>query len=320
MACVGNSMRIHRIGPIACLFAGLVVTDGVAQPSSRAAAVQSLARAESILIDALARRDRVAFQKMLTAESVFFFPKMSEGPDAIVASWLPFLLEDGPMLRVTSDGVNLTGPNMGASTGSFAISGQIEEGTPMSPAGTLAVSWRRVGKAWKIAALDVTSNGSERLAAAGGIGSYRFGMSRGQVGKIPDCKPYSNESRTGGIQCPAYVFEGQPVNVTFLFNPGGLYRIQLELLESGSESQARESIGRVLDHLTQKTGGVSIVGRPDVDVTPDVVLGLLRQPVPAGRVTQVELSSHAGPVPEIWLARIGRQQFGYNVTLFADRR
>jgi hypothetical protein len=313
-------MRTHRIGLLAWLLASLVATDAMAQSAPRAANLQSLARAESTLIDALARRDRAAFQKVLTAESVFFFPKMSEGPDAIVTSWLPFLLEDGPTLKVTSDGVNLTGPNMGASTGSFAISGQTEEGTPTIPAGTLAISWRRVGKAWKIAALDVTSNGSERLTAAGGIGSYRFGMSRGQVSKIPDCKPYSNESRTGGIQCPAYMFEGQPVNVSFLFNAGGLYRIQLGLLESGPESQARESIGRVLGYLKQKTGGVSIVGLPEVEVTPEVVLGMLRQPVPAGRATQVEVSSHAGPGSETWFARIGRHQFGYNVMLFATRR
>jgi hypothetical protein len=313
-------MRIHRIGLIAWLFASLVVADLAAQGASRAADVQSLARAESILIDALARRDRAAFQKVLTAESVFFFPRMSEGPEAIVASWLPFLLEDGPTLNVTSDGVNLTGPNIGASTGSFAITGPTEEGTPAIPAGTLAISWRRVGKAWKVAALDVTSNGAERLTAAGGIGGYRFGMSRGQVSKVPDCKPYSNESRTGGIQCPAYMFEGEPVNVSFLFNPGGLYRIQLGLLESGSESQARESIGRVLDYLTPKTGGVSIVGRPEVDVTPDAVLGMLRTPVPAGRVTQLEVSSDAGSGSETWLARISRHQFGYNVVLFANRR
>jgi hypothetical protein len=313
-------MRIHRIALMAWLFASLVVTDAVAQSASRAADVQSLARAESILIDALARRDRAAFQKVLTAESVFFFPRMSKGPDAIVASWLPFLLEDGPTLGVTSDGVSLTGPGMGTSTGSFALSGQTEEGTPPIPAGTLAISWRRVGKAWKIAALDVTSNSAERLTAAGGLGSYRFGMSRGQVNKIPDCKPYSNESRTGGIQCPAYMFEGQPVNVSFLFNPGGLYRIQLGLLESGSESQARESIGRVLDYLNQKTGGVSVVGQSEVDATVDAVLGMLRTPVPAGRVTQVELSGHAAPGSETWFARIGRHQFGYNVMLFADRR
>jgi hypothetical protein len=122
-------MRIHRIGLLGWLLASLVVTDAAAQSRPRAADVQSLALAENTLIDALARRDRAAFQKVLTAESVFFFPRMSEGPDAIVASWLPFLIEQGPTLVITSDGVSLTGPNLGASTGTFAISGQTDEGT-----------------------------------------------------------------------------------------------------------------------------------------------------------------------------------------------
>ena len=182
-------MRTTSIG-LAWLLSGLIVSNAAAQSAPRAADLQSLALAEHALIDALARRDRAALQKVLMAESVFFFPKMSEGPDAIVASWLPFLLDEGPTLVVTSDGVSLTGPNMGASTGSFAIHGQTSEGLQTIPAGTLAVSWRRVGKAWKIAALDGTSNGGARLSVAGGIGGYRFGMSRDQVSKVPDCKPY----------------------------------------------------------------------------------------------------------------------------------
>jgi hypothetical protein len=313
-------MRIHRTGLLACLLASLVVGDLAAQSASKAADLKSLALAENTLIDALARRDRAAFQKVLSTESVFFFPRMSEGPDAIVASWLPFLAEDGPTLMITSDGVGVTGPNMGSSTGSFVISGQTEEGTETIPAGTLAISWRRVGKAWKVAALDVTSNGSARLSAAGGVGSYRFGMSRAQVSKVPDCKPYSNESRTGGIACPVYMFEGQPVNVSFLFNSGGLSRIQLGFLESGTESQALEAIGRVLDTLKQKTGGASIAGLSEADVTPDAVLGMLRTPMPAGRTTLIEVASPVGPGSETWSARIGRHQFGYDVMMFANRR
>ena len=110
------------------------------------------------------------------------------------------------------------------------------------------------------------------------------------------------------------------MNISFLFNTGGLYRIQLWFLDSGSESEARESIGRVIDYLKEKTGGVSIGGSADVDMTPDVVLDMLRAPVPTGRTTQVEVSSHAGPGSETWFARIGRHQFGYSVMLFANRR
>jgi hypothetical protein len=94
----------------------------------------------------------------------------------------------------------------------------------------------------------------------------------------------------------------------------------LWFLESGSETEARDGIVRVIDYLTRKTGGVSIGGLPEVEVTPEAVLGMLRQPVPAGRITQVEVSSHAGPGSETWFARISRHQFGYSVMLFANRR
>jgi hypothetical protein len=108
--------------------------------------------------------------------------------------------------------------------------------------------------------------------------------------------------------------------ISFLFNGGGLYRIQLWFYEGESESAAREAVSRSIDYLTRTTGGVTIGGLPSVEVTPDVVLHMLKEPVPAGRISQVEVSSLAGSGSETWFARIGRHQLGYAVMLFADRR
>ena len=181
-------MRIARIGSLALLLAGFVSAAAWAQPRSRTpAGVPSLAMAERALVDALMRRDRVAFQKLLTTETVFFFPKMSEGPDDIVKTWLPFLIEGGPTMVITSDGVTTSGASQGSSTGTFAIRGQIDEGERMSRAGTLAISWRRIGGAWKVSALDGGAAGAR--STVGGVGGYRFGMSREEVRRVPDCKP-----------------------------------------------------------------------------------------------------------------------------------
>ena len=314
-------MRMARIGLLASLVAGLVSTATWAQPAPRgAASVQSLAMAERALIDALMHRDRAAFQKLLTTETVFFFPKMSQGPEAIVASWLPFLIEGGPTMVITSDGVAVSGSNQGSSTAMFAIRGETEAGPRTIPAGTLAISWRRIGGAWKVSALDGAGAGGARLSVVGGVGGYRFGMSREEVSRVSDCKPYANVSSTAGLECPYYTFEGRSMNISFLFNAGGLYRIQLWFYEGESESAAREAVGRVIAYLVGTTGGVSIGGLPEVEVTPDVVLAMLRQPAPPGRVMQVEVSSRAGSGSEVWFARIARHQFGYHVLLFANRR
>ena len=108
--------------------------------------------------------------------------------------------------------------------------------------------------------------------------------------------------------------------ISFLFDPRGLYRIQLWFYDGESEAAAREAIDRAIEYLTRTTGGVHIGGLPEISVTADVILDMLRAAVPAGRITQVEVSSRAGSGTETWFARIGRHQLGYAVMLFANRR
>jgi hypothetical protein len=86
------------------LVAGLVSGAAWAQPATRSASipVQSLAVAEGALIDALLRRDSSAFQRMLTADSVFALPVVTKGPEAIVKAWLPFLIEGGATMMIST--------------------------------------------------------------------------------------------------------------------------------------------------------------------------------------------------------------------------
>jgi len=305
------------------LAAVCVASAAYAQPTTRAVPpVQAVALAEHVLIDALLRHDRAAFQQLLTPDSVFFFPKMVEGPDAIANAWLPFLMEGGPTMVITSNRVALSAsPDRGSSTGTFAIRGQTDSGVQTIPAGTLSISWRRINGAWKVSALDGAGTGRVELVRRGGVGGFRFGMSSVEVSSVPDCQPYSNVSRTGGIECPNYAFEGRTMNISFLFGTNGLRRIQLWFYSGGeSDIDATEAVGRVIEYLERTSGGVSIGGLPELKVTPEAVVQMLRAPVPAGRIAQVEISSRAGSGPEKWFARVARHQFGFSVMLFADPR
>ena len=74
----------------------------------------------------------------------------------------------------------------------------------------------------------------------------------------------------------------------------------------------------MINHLKTVAGGAPIRGLPAVDVTPAVVMDLLKNPAPPGRINQIEISAPPGSGPEVWFARIGRHQFSYGVMLFAD--
>jgi hypothetical protein len=315
-------MRKIRTAMGVLLLSALAVAGTEAQSAKRSlSGVQALAVAEHALIDALMRHDRAAFQKLLTPDSAFFFPRMSEGPEAIVEAWTPFLSEGGPTLEIISDGVTVSSATRGSSTGSFAIRGEADEDLRSISAGRLSITWRRVNGGWKVSALDGAGEGGVRLTPVGGVGNFRFGMSREQVLRVPDCKPYSNVPSTGGLECPFYRFEGRPLNTSFLFNAGGLYRVQLSFYEGGSDIEARDAVSHVVDYLRRTTGDVRIDAPGEVEVTADAIMAMLKDPVPAGRVTRVDLSGRSGEsASEAWSARVERHQIGYSVLLFANRR
>jgi hypothetical protein len=142
-------------------------------------------------------------------------------------------------------------------------------------------------------------------------------MSKRDLITVTDCAPYSNVSTTDGIECPNYRFEGRTMNISFLFGANGLRRIQLWLYEGGSESEATEAVGHAIEYLKRTSGGVSIGGLPQAEVTADAVMKMLPQHVTTG-IAQVAVSSRATSNPETWFARIGRHQFGFLVMLFVD--
>lgn len=284
--------------------------------------VPPLQTAEVALVRALALPDRDAFRQLLASDAVFYFPVESRGPEAIVGKWLPFLLDPALTLALTIDSsTTAESGEMGQTAGTFAVNGRTNKGMQTTPAGSFSIVWRVVDGRWKIATLGGAGKGGIRLVRRGGVGGFLFGMSRNEVSRVGDCQPYTNVSRTGGIECPNYAFDGRKMNISFLFAGDELKRIQLWFYNGESEKDAREALGAVISHLKKSAGGARINGLPEVEVTPETVMNVVNSARPGpGGIVQVEISTPTNSSPEAWFARVGRHQFGYAVMLFADPR
>ena len=89
------------------------------------------------------------------------------------------------------------------------------------------------------------------LAAAGGLGPYRFGMTRAEVEAVPACQPYVVVAGTHGLECRNFTFEGRKMTISFIFAGGSLSRIQLWYYEGSSEAEARQATDAMLEYLSR---------------------------------------------------------------------
>ncbi len=287
------------------------------------APAQSLQDADRAFADALMCHDRQAFVAAFAPDAESTLPSVKRGPEAIASSWLPFLIDPGTTMVLTSTAVT-TAPSgdSGNSTGTLAIRGRTANGIRTIPAGTYSIVWRVVDGGWKITTLAGAGAGAGKgngtTAARGGVGQFRFGMTRSEVSQVSDCRPYTNVSSTGGLECAHFRFGGHEMNISFLFAADQLRRIQLWFYEGASETEARESVSRVLDYLQRTAGGVAITTSPGTTVTAEKVMELLNRTPLQGRIAQLEISTLSRPDTEKWFSRVGRHQDGYMVMLFAD--
>jgi ketosteroid isomerase-like protein len=278
----------------------------------------SLQEADRAFADALMRHDRPAFVALFAADAESSLPSPKKGPEAIANSWLPFLIDQGTTMILTNTGVAMDpGGETGTTTGTFDIRGRTNNGIQTIPGGNYSIAWRIVDGQWRISSLAGSRRESTTAADRGGVGRYRFGMTRAEVSRVADCQPYTNVAVTGGLECANYVFEGQEMNISFLFTGDRLRRIQLWFYEGESESEARGAVGKVLEYLQRVGGGVSSNTLPAGEVNAGRVMEMLAGPPPPGRFAQVEISAN-NPQTEVWFSRIGRTPYGYGVMLFAD--
>lgn len=304
-------MRVHRWTVLLLILCAPRVTSAQSPPPS-------LQDAERAFAAALVSHDRAAFVAMLAADAESTLPSAVRGPEAIANSWLPFLIDPGTTLIVTSTEATASAAgDTGTSTGTFAIRGRTATGVQTVPGGTYALSWRVTDGRWKITAISGSGKGERKTS--GGTGAYRFGMTRDEVSRVADCAPYTAVAVTGGLECPRYRFDGREMNISFLFGGDALRRIQLWYYEGESRAEAQEAVGRLLAFFKRTTGGATITARPELAVTEDAVIAAIdRGPaLGPGQIVHVEI---CGPSQgsERWFARVGRHQHGYMVMLFAE--
>ena len=280
----------------------------------------SLEEAQRAFAASLERHDRAAFEAMFAADAESSLPSVNHGPQAIASSWLPFLIDPGTTMLLTNGEAVITEPGVsGRTSGRFHIRGRTATGIRTMPGGTYEIVWRMIDGRWKISTLGGSGGRTASSADRGGVGAYRFGMSRSDVGQIRDCEPYTHVAVTGGLECPHYSFEGQEMNISFIFDADRLRRIQLWYYEGESEGDARAAIGRVLDFLERTAGAVTLRSRPGVPVTVGSVMSAMAAAAPDRRgVAGVELCTPPKPQSEVWFSRVGRHPGGYMVMLFAD--
>jgi len=101
----------------------------------------SVKDAQAALIDALARRDRLAFERVVAVDALFFLPALSQGREEVVKTWLPFLASQGPTLILTPADLVVAGSaDLAYTTGTFAIAGQTDRGAITGQTGSFVAS------------------------------------------------------------------------------------------------------------------------------------------------------------------------------------
>jgi hypothetical protein len=270
----------------------------------------SLEEAQRAFAASLERHDRAAFEAMFAPDAESSLPSVKHGPEAIANSWLPFLIDPGTTMLLTNSEAVVTAPGVsGRTSGTFDIRGRTANGIRTIPGGTYEIVWRIIDGRWKINALGGSGRRPVSRTDRGGVGPYRFGMTRTEGSQLPDCQPYKPVAVTGGLE----------MNISFIFAGDSLRRIQLWYYDGESEQDARAAVGRVLSFLQRTAGTLVLSSRPGAPVTTDSVMSAIAAaPADSRGVMQVELGTATRPQSESWFSRIGRHPGGYLVMLFAD--
>lgn len=117
----------------------------------------SLQTADQALADALRHHDRAAFVALLSPDATSSLPVAKHGPNAIEASWLPFLIDPGTTMELTCVEVHSAASgDSGTTTGTLAVTGRTNHGVQTIPLGTYLIEWTMVDGQWKIRTLGGT--------------------------------------------------------------------------------------------------------------------------------------------------------------------
>ena len=318
---------------LAFVLAPWLALSGPAAPAPAQTQVASVNDAQGALIEALAKHDREAFERALDTDPVFFLPVLCQGREAVLKSWIIFLLPSNTTMALSPiDAVVSVSQDFAYTTGTYRVSA-LNNGTATTVmAGSYMAVWRQADGKWSLKAFAGAGERAQpaqgsgaaaagaglataappvtpaSLANGGGLGLYRFGLPLDEVRTIDACKPYMDVRSTGGLECPNYVFEGRKINISFIFTSNALRRIQLWLYEGDSEKDARKAADLGIEFLKRTAGDVHMYGLPPAtDVNGESIIRALKNnPVPAGRGVIAELQTPSSASPEKWFARVTR--------------
>ena len=133
----------------------------------------SLQDADRAFAEALLRHDRAAFVATFAPDAECSLPTVKRGPEAIANSWLPFLIDPGTTMVLTSTRVTIApSGDVGDSTGTFAIRGRTSNGIQTVPGGAYSIGWRLLDGHWKIVTLSGSGKAHDKPAARGGVAEH----------------------------------------------------------------------------------------------------------------------------------------------------
>jgi hypothetical protein len=111
-----------------------------------------------------------------------------------------------------------------------------------------------------------------------GYDAWRFGMTTGEVAQIKELGPYSPVPATGGLETKNGRFLGEKTNISFIFGPHGLRRIQIWVYEGHDTEAAIKAFYSTYKHLEDHFGVLQQDGAP---CPAGLALEAFRQRIPA---------------------------------------
>jgi ketosteroid isomerase-like protein len=275
--------------------------------------------AELTLVDALQHHDRAAFERLVASDAVFFLPSLLQGRDAIVQGWIPFLIETGSTLVLSPAKISGSA-DISITEGTLAVTGN----GPVRPVASMTYVgvWKRAAEGWQLYSFSAAAAARPvaRPTLSGGVGDYRFGMTRAQVRQVGACQPYLDVPSTGGLECPNFTFDGRKMNVSFVFAGDTLRRVQLWYYEGKSEKDAKKAVDAILDYFQREGLTVHSYEMPAPVTTDDVFKALKKMPGTQAQPGTIQIVSESSSRPEQIHARVIKVEDGYMAFLFFSAR
>jgi ketosteroid isomerase-like protein len=306
------------------IVAALLLASALSQEPAFSPDVRAAERAFS---DALQRHDRVAFERLVAPDAIFYLPVVLEGREAVTMGWIPFLAINGSVLNIEPGSVSGQGDLL-VTEGHYSITGN----GPIRPVpnGRYLAVWKRGTGGWTLYSFAGGSPPPPRATTtappaprfAGGLGDYRFGMTKPQVRQLPACEPYLDVPSTGGLECPNFTFEGRKMNVSFVFANNLLRMVQLWYYEGTSEKDTKKAIDGMLEYLTREAGVLHSYELPaGAAVTSDEIVKAVKKQTPSGnQPAGAQIVTESTSKPEQLHARVLRTGDRWMVLMFVSAR